>query len=127
ITAILWPCCSLRMRLTSVVFPLPRKPVSMVTGTMFSCAAKFDLLTRSARATLFERAEPKKFASGASLKRRGAAQKRAHYSMLRMTKQPFGQCGLAQLISFEQQALKVLALRELDPHGMVGRGAISLA
>src|SRR5205814_10171093 len=38
ITAMRWPCCSLRIRLTSVVLPLPKKPVSMVTGTMFSCA-----------------------------------------------------------------------------------------
>src|SRR2546422_672526 len=38
ITAMRWPWSSLRMRLSSVVFPLPRKPVRMVTGTMFcSC------------------------------------------------------------------------------------------
>ncbi len=32
ITAIFSPCCSWRIRLRSVVFPLPRKPVRMVTG-----------------------------------------------------------------------------------------------
>src|SRR5437016_134544 len=38
ITAMRWPWSSRRMRLSSVVFPLPRKPVRMVTGTMFcSC------------------------------------------------------------------------------------------
>src|SRR5438552_2636408 len=38
ITAMRWPWSSLRMRLSSVVLPLPRKPVRMVTGTMFcSC------------------------------------------------------------------------------------------
>src|SRR4051812_46528009 len=38
ITAILWPWSSFRMRLSSVVLPAPRKPVRMVTGTMF-CSA----------------------------------------------------------------------------------------
>ena len=32
ITAIFWPCASLRMRLSSVVLPEPRKPVRMVAG-----------------------------------------------------------------------------------------------
>ena len=32
ITAIFWPCSSLRMRLSRVVLPAPRKPVRMVTG-----------------------------------------------------------------------------------------------
>ena len=32
ITAILSPCCSVRMRLRRVVLPAPRKPVSIVTG-----------------------------------------------------------------------------------------------
>lgn len=32
ITAIFMPWCSFRMRLSSVVLPLPRKPVRMVTG-----------------------------------------------------------------------------------------------
>ena len=31
-TAIFWPCASLRMRLSSVVLPAPRKPVRMVAG-----------------------------------------------------------------------------------------------
>src|SRR5207302_1355370 len=34
ITAMRWPWSSLRMRLSSVVLPLPRKPVRIVTGTM---------------------------------------------------------------------------------------------
>src|SRR5687767_6103893 len=38
ITAMRWPWSSLRMRLSSVVLPLPRKPVRIVTGTMLlSC------------------------------------------------------------------------------------------
>src|SRR5262245_26556168 len=38
ITAMRWPWSSLRMRLSRVVFPAPRNPVRMVTGTMFlSC------------------------------------------------------------------------------------------
>ena len=32
-TAIFWPCCSDRMRLSSVVLPAPRNPVNTVTGT----------------------------------------------------------------------------------------------
>ena len=36
ITAIRWPWCSLRMRLSSVVLPAPRKPVRIVTGTMLA-------------------------------------------------------------------------------------------
>src|SRR5690606_948195 len=35
-TAIFWPWFSVRMRLSSVVLPAPRKPVSMVTGTILS-------------------------------------------------------------------------------------------
>ncbi len=35
-TAMLRPCCSFSMRFSSVVLPLPKKPVSMVTGTI-SC------------------------------------------------------------------------------------------
>src|SRR5207302_6617907 len=34
IPAMRWPWSSLRMRLSSVVLPLPRKPVRIVTGTM---------------------------------------------------------------------------------------------
>ena len=40
ITAIRLPCCSVRMRLSSVVLPAPRKPVRMVTGTRESMAGK---------------------------------------------------------------------------------------
>ena len=32
-TAILFPCCFVRMWFRRVVFPLPRKPVRTVTGT----------------------------------------------------------------------------------------------
>ena len=39
ITAIFSPCCSVRMRLRSVVFPAPRKPVRMVTGMRSLSAA----------------------------------------------------------------------------------------
>src|SRR5262249_2310328 len=53
--------------------------------------------------------------------------KRAHYSTLAMTKQPFARYGLSVLIPLQQQALKVLAFWEFDAHGMVGRGAIPLA
>src|SRR4051795_8470089 len=34
--AMRWPWRSLRMRFSSVVFPLPRKPVRRVTGTLMS-------------------------------------------------------------------------------------------
>src|SRR5262249_33283175 len=54
-------------------------------------------------------------------------QKRAHYSTPPMTKQPFARHGLAALIPLQQQALKILALGELDPHRMVGRRAVPLA
>ena len=33
ITAYFLPCCSVRIRFNSVVFPAPRKPVKTVTGT----------------------------------------------------------------------------------------------
>src|SRR5262245_61096836 len=38
ITAMRLPWSSLRMRLSSVVLPAPRKPVRMVTGTICSCS-----------------------------------------------------------------------------------------
>src|SRR5262249_32910332 len=125
ITAMRCPCCSLRMRLTRVVFPLPRTPVSMVTGTMFSCTATS--ISPGARATLFERAVSEKFASERTFADDAGRQKRAHYSTLRMTKQPFALYGLSELIPLQQQALKVLAFGEFDPDGMVGRRAVALA
>src|SRR5256885_1844632 len=77
ITAMRWPWSSLRMRLSSVVLPAPRKPVRIVTGTMlFSC---------------------------------------------------IDAPGESAILPFEdEQALEVLAFRELERHRVVGGGAEAL-
>src|SRR5262245_19051365 len=109
------------MRLTSVVFPLPKNPVSMVTGTIPSCAPNSISWPIRRRATLFEHIAPQKFS-------RRPPEKRAHYSTLRITTQPpaSGLSGRQELVLFQQQTLQVLALGKLDSDRMVGGGTIPL-
>ena len=49
ITAIFLPWSSLRMRLSSVVLPAPRKPVRMVTGTIWFCSIAILFLSKEGR------------------------------------------------------------------------------
>src|SRR6266853_1898980 len=148
ITAMRWPCCSLRIRLTSVVLPLPKKPVSMVTGTMFSCAdnsISWHLSTRPAAAQSREsnrvlRAQTSLFEhidSQFAAKRPGSPDGTGSLKKGRITARPALQSnpfrratashGCAPLEPFQQQPFQVLAFRKLDAHRVVRRGAVALA
>src|SRR6266705_696602 len=148
ITAMRWPCCSLRIRLTSVVLPLPKKPVSMVTGTMFSCAdnsiswhlfyapggSPIPRVHRVLRAqtSLFEHID-----SQFAAKRPGSPDGTGNLKKGRITARPALQSnpfrratashGCAPLEPFQQQPFQVLAFRKLDAHRVVRRGAVALA
>src|SRR2546423_14320230 len=136
ITARRWPCCSLRIRLTSVVLPLPKKPVSMVTGTMFSCAANFHLLAPCRvprpQTSLFEHIDSRFAAkrprspdgTGSLKKGRITARPALQSNPLRRAAASHG-CG--PLEPFQQQPFQVLALRKLDAHRVIRRGAVALA
>src|SRR5688500_90017 len=59
ITAMRWPWSSLRMRLSSVVLPLPRKPVRIVTGTMLvSCIRALPGEGRDYKSSAFDDEQP---------------------------------------------------------------------
>src|SRR5258708_2142451 len=150
ITAMRWPCCSLRTRLMSVVLPLPKKPVSMVTGTMFSCAAnstswhffrvpsgetrKFHAAHRR-QTSLFEPIDPQKFAAKRQVrivrKDTGALKKGRITARPALQSNPFRRATLSHscksLAAFQQQAFQVLAFGKLDAHRVVRRSAIALA
>src|SRR6266705_3176942 len=148
ITAMRWPCCSLRIRLTSVVLPLPKKPVSMVTGTMFSCAdnsiswhlfyapggSPIPRVHRVLRAqtSLFEHID-----SQFAAKRPGSPDGTGSLKKGRITacpalqSNPFRRAAAARscrpLEPFQQQPLQVLAFRKLDAHRVIRRSAVALA
>src|SRR5712692_108231 len=121
ITAMRWPCRSLRTRLMSVVLPLPRKPVSMVTGTMFCCSANpFSLCL--AGTVPFEHFRGQKVCSRPGKK--GALQHARHYNAT----SPAGVSTIDPSIMhtrfsapLEEQPFQVLPFRKLDQHRVVRR------
>src|SRR6266851_5769908 len=148
ITAMRWPCCSLRIRLTSVVLPLPKKPVSMVTGTMFSCADNsiswhFSVRRAAAKPAGPNRALPRQTSlfehidSQFAAKRPGSPDGTGSLKKGRITARPALQSNPFRratashsrrpLEPFQQQPFQVLALRKLDAHRVVRRGAVALA
>src|SRR6266568_3431401 len=126
ITAMRRPCRSLRTRLMSVVLPLPRKPVSMVTGTMFCCSANpFSL-------RLAQDSPVGALPGAKSLLE--IPEKRAHYNTPGITTQPprrgFEDRPLYYVYRFstplKEQPLQVLPFRKLDQHRVVRRGGKAL-
>src|SRR5882762_11501566 len=141
ITAMRWPCCSLRTRLMSVVLPLPKKPVSMVAGTMFSCAANsisWHFRVRKTRAARGEQAYLSMsirecLQRGVRVVRTGhrRAEKWRITARPALQSNPFPRATASRsskpLEPFQQQPFQVLALGKLDSHRMVRRSAVALA
>src|SRR5437879_3894187 len=136
ITAMRWPCCSLRIRLTSVVLPLPKKPVSMVTGTMFSCAdnsISWHLSAFSARKQAYLsisirglQRSVRVVRTAPAARKKGALQHARHYKATHpVARRHHTVCRLLQ--PFQQQPFQVLAFGKLDAHRVIRRSAIALA